>query len=168
LFFAFSFIATAAEAPRTKVALKAESERQPAPAFALKDAAGRTVSLKNYRGKVVLLDFWATTCGGCKVEIPWFTEFHRTYQAKGLAVVGVSLDEEGWKVVKPFLADGKIPYRILLGNDALAERYGITAMPDTFLIDRKGRVAAAYTTGLVDKDNVEANIKTLLARKADH
>lgn len=137
---------------------------QPAPDFTLVDATGSPVKLSSLKGKVVLLDFWATWCTGCKKEIPWFAEFQKTYGAKGLAVVGVSLDEGGWNVVKPFLAEHDVPYRMLLGNDATAQRYGITSMPDTFLIDRQGRMAAAYIAGLVDKNDVEANIKELLSR----
>ena len=81
---------------------------------------------------------------------------------KGFAVVGISLDDGGWKVLKPFLSGTQIPYRMLLGDDTTAQRYGITNMPDTFLIDRYGRVAAVYT-GLVDKDDVEANVRTMLS-----
>jgi peroxiredoxin len=143
--------------------LQSEKERKLAPDFALEDAFGKTVKLSDYRGKVVLLDFWATWCGGCKQEIPWFSEFQRTDGGQGFAVVGISLDEGGWKVPKPFLADTKPPYRMLLGDNSTAERYGIGNLPDTFLIDRHGKVAAAYTAGLVDKDDVESNIKLILA-----
>jgi peroxiredoxin len=72
--------------------------------------------------------------------------------------------EEGWKVLKPFLAEHPVPYRMLLGNEATSKRYGIENLPDTFLIDRQGRVAAAYRAVLVDKDNVEDNIKALLSK----
>jgi cytochrome c biogenesis protein CcmG/thiol:disulfide interchange protein DsbE len=156
--------ATAADQPTVRAVLQPANERKPAPEFALKDSSGKTIRLKNYRGKVVLLDFWTTWCHGCKEEIPWFSEFQRTYGVKGFAVVGVSLDEGGWNVVKPFLADAKVPYRMLLGDDPTAQRYGIKNLPDTFLIDRKGRVAAAYMAGLVDKDDVEANIKAILSK----
>jgi cytochrome c biogenesis protein CcmG/thiol:disulfide interchange protein DsbE len=137
----------------------------PAPDFLLRDAAGKTAKLKQYRGKVVLLDFWATWCTGCKQEIPWFVEFQRKFGARHFAVVGVSLDEGGRKVLKPFLAEHPIPYRMLLGDDATAHRYGIENMPDTFLIDRKGRLAAAYKGALVDRDDVEANIGALLSKR---
>jgi cytochrome c biogenesis protein CcmG/thiol:disulfide interchange protein DsbE len=130
----------------------------------LTDASGKTAKLTDYRGKVVLLDFWATWCTGCKQEIPWFSGFQKKYGAQGFAMVGVSLDDGGWKVLKPFLAKTNVPYRMLLGNPAMAERYGIQNMPDTFLIDRGGRVAASYTAGLVDRDNVEANIRAILDR----
>lgn len=90
--------------------------------------------------------------------------FHQKYASQGLAVVGVSLDEDGWKVVKPFVESAKVPYRIVLGNDATAALYGIRSMPDTFLIDRQGRLAATYN-GMVDRDNIEKNIQALLAEQ---
>ncbi len=156
-------IAVAADQPRVRAALQPAKERKLAPEFALKDSLGRTTRLRNYHGKVLLLDFWATWCTGCKKEIPWFSKFQRTYGTKRFAVIGISLDEGGWKVVKPFLADTKVPYRILLGGEATARRYGITNLPDTFLIDQQGRVAAVYRAGLVDTGDVEANIKRLLS-----
>lgn len=155
--------ATAAAQPAVRAILQPANQRRPAPEFALKDSAGRTIRLTKYRGKVVLLDFWATWCHGCKEEIPWFSEFERKYAAKGLRVVGVSLDEDGWKVVKPFIRSAQVPYRIILGDNATAKKYGIENMPDTFLIDRHGRIAATYA-GLVDKDDVEANIRAMLSR----
>src|SRR5262249_22230403 len=93
-------------------------------------------------------------------------KFQRKYGAKGFAVVGVSLDESGWRALKPFLAETEVPYTMLLGDDATAQRYGIKNLPDTFLIDRKGRVAAAYKAGLVDKDDVEANLRVMSPSRA--
>lgn len=156
-------IAVADDQPKGRAVVQPAKERKPAPEFALEDSSGKTISLKDYRGKVVLLDFWATWCHGCQEEIPWFSEFERKYAEKGLAVVGVSLDEDGWKAVKPFIKSERIPYRIILGNEATAKKYGIEGMPDTFLIDRQGRIAAAYA-GVVDKDNVETNIRTILSQ----
>ena len=156
-------IATTADQPTVRAILQPANERQAAPQFALKDSSGNTIGLKNYRGKVVLLDFWATWCTGCKKEIPWFSEFQERYRPKGLTVVGVSMDEGGWNVVKPFLTH--VPYRMLLGDDPTAQQYGIQNLPDTFLIDRQGRVAAAYMAGLVDKGDVEVNIKALLSQR---
>ncbi len=165
LLVAVACAATAADQPAGRAVLEPAKERKAAPEFALQDSSGKTMRLKNYRGKVVLLDFWATWCHGCVKEIPWFSEFEKTYGAKGLAVVGVSMDEGGWKIVKPFLAENRVPYRILLGNDATAKGFGIEGLPDTFLIDRKGRVAAAYRAMLVDKNDVEANIEALLSKR---
>ncbi|MGD1069492.1 MAG: TlpA disulfide reductase family protein [Bryobacteraceae bacterium] len=163
LFFALVSLVAAADQTTLRSVLLSPAERKPAPGFALKDASGRIVKLANYRGKVVLLDFWATWCGGCKQELPLFSEFQRTYGAKGLAVVGVSLDDDGWKVVKPFLDSNQVPYRMVLGNSSTAKRYGIGNMPDTFIIDQQGRLAAAYRGGLVDRDDVDANLRALLS-----
>jgi peroxiredoxin len=161
---AVASIATAADPAAVRATLQPAADRKPAPAIQLKDSAGKTVTLKKYRGKVVLLDFWATWCHGCKEEIPWFAEFQRRYAGQGLRVIGVSLDDQGWKAVKPFLRTAAIPYRIVLGDDSTARTYGIEAMPDTFLIDRQGRIAAAYT-GVVDRENVEANLRTMLGQR---
>jgi len=146
------------------VALKAVSQRKGAPELVLEDSSGKPFTLKQYAGKIVLLDFWATWCHGCQEEIPWFSEFDREYGAKGLSVVGVSLDEDGWKAVKPFIKTAAVPYRIVLGNDTVAKRYGIVAMPDTFLIDGNGNIAAKYA-GIVDRTDIEKNIQALRAER---
>jgi peroxiredoxin len=135
--------------------------RKAAPAFTLRDSAGASVRLSDYRGKVVLLNFWATTCGGCKVEIPWFMQFASKYQRKGLAVLGVSLDEDGWRAVKPYVKAKKINYRIVLGGDDVIRLYGVEAMPVTLLIDRNGRIADSHV-GLVDRRACEDEIVRLL------
>ena len=159
----FAISVNAADSPTVRAELHPAKDRKPAPAFVLKDASGKPIKLSKYRGKVVLLDFWATWCHGCKEEIPSFAEFQKTYGPKGFAVIGVSLDEEGWKAVTPFLASTDVPYPILLGDTATAKKYAASEMlPDTFLIDRKGRIAAVYN-GLVDKDNVETNLRAMLA-----
>jgi len=158
------FTAIASAQPAGVAKIQPEPARHPAPEFQLRDPAGKKVNLKQYRGKIVLLDFWATWCHGCKEEIPWFADFERKYSAKGLRVIGVSLDGDGWKVVRPFLAGADIPYRIVLGDDAVAKQYGIENMPDTFLIDRRGKIAASYT-GMVDRANVEDNIRAMLSKK---
>jgi len=144
--------------------LKLPGQRRAAPKLSLKDSLGEPLTLNQYTGKILLLDFWATWCHGCQEEIPWFSEFDRQYRAKGLSVIGVSLDEDGWKAVKPFIKTAAVPYRIVLGNHATASRYGIVGMPDTFLIDRNGRIAAKYV-GLVDRNDIEKNIQTMLAEK---
>jgi peroxiredoxin len=149
----------------TRAALQSPDQRKPAPGFTLKDANGKTVRLQDYRGKIVLLDFWATWCHGCKQEIPWFAEFHRKYGDQGLAVIGVSMDDEGWKVVAPFVKSAGISYQIVLGDQATGKKYAIVSMPDTFLIDREGRIAASYKGALVDRDDVEKNIRTVLDQK---
>ena len=142
--------------------VKAVAERKPAPEFSLKDADGKTVHLEEYKGKVVLLDFFATWCGPCKLEIPWFMEMERAHKDKGFSVLGVSMDDEGWEVVKPFLAELGVNYRVVIGNDATAQIYGgVDALPTTFLIDRNGKIAAIHI-GLASKKDFEDGIEQLL------
>lgn len=158
-------LAFAAGPSGTRAPLQPANQRQPAPQFALQDSSGKTIQPNEYRGKVVLLDFWATWCTGCKEEIPWFSAFRKTYGKQGLAIVGISMDEAGWNVLRPFLVKNPIPYPIVLGDNTTAQRYGIESLPDTFLIDRDGKIAAAYKAGLVDRNDIEANIKALLAKE---
>ena len=143
-------------------AVKPDQDRKPAPEFALKDADGKTVHLEDYKGKVVLLEFFATWCGPCKIEIPWFMELERRNKDKGFAVLGVSMDDEGWEVVKPFLAELGVNYRVVIGNDATAQIYGgVDALPTTFLIDRNQKIAAVHI-GLTGKKVFEDGIEQLL------
>ncbi|HEY3938291.1 MAG TPA: TlpA disulfide reductase family protein [Bryobacteraceae bacterium] len=139
------------------------SSRKPAAEFTLKDANGASVKLSDYRGKVVLLNFWATWCGPCALEIPWFVEFEQQYKSQGFAVLGVSMDEEGWSAIKPFVAEHKVNYRVLLGNDTVSDLYGgVDALPTTFIIDQYGRVAFPPHIGLVDKSEYVSEIQSLL------
>lgn len=136
--------------------------RKPAPSFTLKDESGREVSLSDYRGQVVLLNFWATWCGPCRIEMPWFIEFQRQYKDQGFTVLAISLDEEGWDVVKPFTKEMKLNFPVLLGNDEVADRFGgVQALPTTLIIDKEGRVFNTHM-GLASKSDYEDEIKQLL------
>ena len=142
--------------------VKPDRERKPAPDFSLKDANGKVVRLSDYRGKVVLLDFWATWCGPCKIEIPWFMDMQRKNKDRGFEVLGIAMDDEGWEVVKPFLADLNVNYRVVIGSDSTAAQYGgVDALPTTFLIDREGKIAAVHI-GLASKRDFEDGIEELL------
>ena len=133
-----------------------------APDFTLRDSSGAKFKLSDYRGKVVLLNFWATWCAPCQIEIPWFMAFERNYASRGFAVVGVSMDDDGWNAVKPFIESRHINYRIALGDDALGQKYGgIDSLPLTVVIDRQGRIADMHL-GLAPKDAMESAIVRLL------
>jgi thiol-disulfide isomerase/thioredoxin len=167
---ALSGIGQTAKSTGIRAAIQPENDRRAAAVFHLTDASGHDLSLSKYRGKVVLLDFWATTCGGCVTEIPWFIDLEREYRNKGLDVLGVSMDviyedlknaQEGWSRVKPFVQAHRVNYPIVMGDDAVLKSWNIDAFPTTFLIDKAGRVAVQYV-GIVDKANVEGNINALL------
>jgi peroxiredoxin len=160
----FGYLAGCSSSPRAvnAASVKPDKERKVAPNFTLKDADGKVVHLADYKGKVVLLDFWATWCSPCKVEIPWFMDMQRKSKDRGLEVLGVAMDDEGWEVVKPFVAKMGVNYRILAGNDATAQAYGgVDALPTTFLIDRTGKIAAVHV-GLASKKDFEDGIEQLL------
>lgn len=154
----------ASQAGPTKV--KAEKDRRVAPDFDLKDSTGQSTKLSSYKGKVVLLNFWATWCGPCKVEIPWFVDFEQRYRDKGFAVLGVAMDDEGWPIVKPYAEKTKINYRLVIGSDQTADIFGgVESLPTSFIIDKEGRIAKVHV-GLVSKSDYENEIKDLLGLPA--
>ncbi|MBB6142539.1 peroxiredoxin [Silvibacterium bohemicum] len=143
-----------------------------APNFTLKDTTGKKVSLSSYRGKAVIVDFWATWCAPCKVEIPWLEKLHDQYAAQGLEVLGVSEDDldldDPAKLLKEKqeIADSAtklhINYPVVIDDSNVAKPYGgIDALPTTFFVGRDGMVVAA-TVGLADRDEIEADIKKAL------
>jgi cytochrome c biogenesis protein CcmG/thiol:disulfide interchange protein DsbE len=168
LVFAAMLSGCAAQSQKVDAAAKDNKGRKAAPNFTLKDADGRNVSLSDYKGKVVLLNFWATWCGPCKIEIPWFIEFEQKYKDRGFAVLGVSMDEEGWEAVRPYLQKTRINYRVVIGTDTVAQSYGgVESLPTTFVIDKDGRINSTHI-GLVSKSDYENEIVQLLdGRSAD-
>jgi thiol-disulfide isomerase/thioredoxin len=131
--------------------------------FTMKDVEGKNVTLAQFKGKVIVLDFWATWCGPCKVEIPHFVEFQEKYGKRGLQIVGISVDDTADKL-QPYVADMKMNYPVLqgLGHDDVQDAYGpIVGIPVSVLISRDGKVCATHT-GLTGKDVFEREIKALL------
>jgi cytochrome c biogenesis protein CcmG/thiol:disulfide interchange protein DsbE len=131
--------------------------------YTLKDIDNREVRLSDFAGKVILLDFWATWCAPCKVEIPWFVEFQNKYGPSGLQVIGVSVDDPHEKLL-PFVAEMKMNYAVLqgLGHDDLQEEYGpLWGIPVTVLISRDGKICSRHT-GISTKDAFEEEINALL------
>jgi thiol-disulfide isomerase/thioredoxin len=131
--------------------------------FTMKDHLGRDVALSDYKGKVLMIDFWATWCGPCKVEIPHFVEFQEKYGKAGLQIVGVSVDDTADKLV-PYVRDMKMNYPVLQGlnRDDVQDAFGpIFGIPVSVLISRDGKICATHT-GLTGKDVFEREIKSLL------
>lgn len=147
-----------------RAGLLAVVDRTPAPDFSLPDAEGGTATMADYESRVLLLNFWATWCQPCKAEMPWFVAFEDVFSSEGFAVLGVSIDQPGWDIVRPFLEERPVNYRIALADTA--ERgapFGpMTILPTTWLIDREGRIASEHI-GLVDRELLEKEIRQLLA-----
>ena len=132
--------------------------------FTLKDINGKDVALSSLKGKVVLLNFWATWCEPCKMEIPWFAEFQTKYGAHGFQAVGVSVDDTVEKL-KPYVAKYKMNYPVLVGlnHDDIQNAYGpLWGIPVTAVISRDGKICAKHS-GISSKQNFEKEIEALLA-----
>jgi thiol-disulfide isomerase/thioredoxin len=140
-----------------------ELEGKPAPAFTLKTLEGATANLADYRGKAVMIDFWATWCGPCRIEMPWFPEIQKKYGPQGFTILAINMDDGGIDLVKKFAKDFGVNYPILMGSDAVADAYGVTqGYPTNVFIDRDGRVIAGEI-GLTGQRQLEANIQRALA-----
>ena len=144
---------------------------KPSPDFTLKDLNDRDVSLSQFKGSVVLVNFWATWCGPCKIEIPWLVDLQGKYASRGFTVLGVAMDEDGKSAVAPFTGKERfqvggtphsINYPIVLGNDATADRFGgLVGLPTSFLISREGLVVKRVD-GLVSYSEIDKAIQSQL------
>jgi len=130
--------------------------------FKLETADGSTVELSKLRGKVVLVNFWATWCAPCRKEIPDFIDVYNEYKAKGFEIVGIALDEEGFELVTPFVKKYKIPYPVVVGTGKTVDTYGgFNAIPTSFIINREGIIVDEHT-GLMTRSVLEKKLKELL------
>lgn len=135
-----------------------------APNFSLKTGDGKIYELVQSKGKVVIVNFWATWCSPCRKEIPDFIEVYKMYKDQGLEIVGVSLDKGGWEKVNPFVKQNNINYPVVLDNGTVAATFGkIQFIPTTFIIDPSGNIVDEHT-GVMTKAMLEAKIKPLLKK----
>ncbi|MGH9604865.1 MAG: TlpA family protein disulfide reductase [Terracidiphilus sp.] len=148
---------------------------KPSPAFSLPDVDGGKISLASYRGKAVLINFWATWCGPCRIETPWLVQLREKYAPQGFEVLGISAqgddvkpsDKAAWDkdktAIEAFVKQEKIPYPVLMGGDSIANPYGgVDDLPTSFYVNRKGVVVAAQM-GLTSESQMAANIQKALA-----
>lgn len=134
----------------------------PAPAWQLKDLEGKPVNFDQFKGKVVVVDFWATWCPPCRAEIPGYIALQKKYGKDGFAIVGISLDQAGPEVVKEFVAKNRVNYPIVMGDEAVVAAFGgFEAIPTTFLIDRAGQIRDRKT-GAEDAADYEQKVVALL------
>jgi len=136
-----------------------------APDFELTSLDGKKVKLSDYRGKAILLNFWATWCGPCKVEMPWFVDLQRKYGNDGLVVLGVAMDDSEAPKIAEFASQMGVNYPVLLGTDKVSEQYGnVEFLPTSFYINRDGKFVGKGV-GLIDRKEVEANVQKALGSR---
>ena len=141
---------------------RADVEDKVAPDFALQSIDGKTVRLSDFRGKAVLLNFWATYCAPCRIEMPWFVELQDRYAAEGLQVVGVAMDDASPDDIEKFASELGVNYPILVGEETVGNAYGgVQFLPSTFYIGRDGKVVDKVF-GLKTKNEIEENVKKTL------
>jgi thiol-disulfide isomerase/thioredoxin len=137
-----------------------------APDFTLDSLDGKATKLSDYRGKAVLLNFWATWCGPCKIEMPWFVDFQNQYGAQGLQIVGVAMDDASKEDIAKFAKDMNVNYPILIGKESVGDEYGgVPALPESFIIGRDGKIVDKIL-GLRGKAEIEDSIKKALNTQA--
>jgi thiol-disulfide isomerase/thioredoxin len=134
----------------------------PAPDFTLESLDGKNMSLSDFRGKAVLLNFWATWCGPCRIEMPWFVELQKKYGPQGFQIVGVAMDDSSKEDITKFAKDMGVNYPVLLGKEAVGDEYGgVPALPESFFIGRDGKIVDKII-GLRGRTEIEDSIKKAL------
>src|SRR5579862_1240765 len=141
------------------------TQATPAPDFSLESLDGKITRLSDFRGKAVLLNFWATWCGPCKIEMPWFIDLQKEYGSQGLQIVGVAMDDASKEDIAKFAQDMGVNYPILIGKESVGDEYGgVPALPESFLIARDGKIVDKII-GLRGKAEIEDAVKKALETK---
>jgi peroxiredoxin len=129
--------------------------------FSLQDMSGKTIKLSDYKGKVVLLEFWATWCPPCRASVPGLEKLHKAYKDKGLVLLAVSMDEGGWDEVRSFIKESGITYTILKGTEDVAKKYQVRSIPMMLVLDKEGKISKRYL-GMGSDEDLEKDIKASL------
>jgi thiol-disulfide isomerase/thioredoxin len=140
---------------------RSERVANAASGFVLQDMDGKKVNLADFKGKPVLIDFWATWCPPCRDAIPAIEKLHKMYSGKGLVVLGISLDQGGWDEVKSFIAQYGITYPVLKGTDEVAAQYKVRTIPMLVIVDKEGKIYKRYL-GFGDDEQIEKDIESVL------
>lgn len=143
---------------------KDPSDFKDAPNFSLESFSGKPFTLKEYEGKVVVLNIWATWCGPCRKEIPDFIELYKEMKNEGVVIAGVSVDKKGWAAVRPYVKKMEINYPIMVANQSFSEKYGpFRAIPTTFIINKLGKVEY-IGAGMLTKEKLKPILQKLAQR----
>ena len=163
------YLARGSAAPAASLPTGSNLKGSPAPDFTLTALDGKSVKLSDLRGKAVVLNFWATWCGPCKIEIPWLADLQQQYQSQGVEIVGVAMDDDAEKnrdSIAKFAQEMKVNYPVLLGNEQVADAYGgVDALPTTFYIGRDGKIVNRIF-GIIGHKEIEQNIQAALKQGA--
>jgi peroxiredoxin len=145
------------------IRLAGDVHNMPAPDFELPTLDGRRVKLSDFRGQAVLLNFWATWCPPCKIEMPWFVDIQKEYGKDGLVVLGVAMDDTESAKIAAFASEMGVNYQVLLGTDQVSDDYGdVRSLPTTFYIDRNGNIVSK-AVGLLGRQEIENDVKKALS-----
>lgn len=143
----------------------ADNIGKPAPDFELSTLDGKLVKLSDYKGRPVLINFWATWCGPCKIEMPWFIDLKKKYESQGFEIIGIAMEDTENEKIDEFVKKMGVNYVILKGKNAVADAYGdVQGLPTSFYVDREGKIVAQHA-GLVSRSTIEHDVKLAIGEK---
>lgn len=152
--------------PAIEGALRGDPTGAPAPDFELRTLDGEPVRLSDYRGKAVLLNFWATWCTPCKIEMPWLVELQQQHRDHGFEIIGIAMEDTASDKIRAFAQEMRVNYTIVRGRNAVGDAYNVHGLPTTFYVDRAGRISGV-SRGLVQRAELEKKIDAIIASSPD-